>query len=210
MVWGWANKYLVLETFQLSAFIVSEKKNTLLKVFVTFVLGSFYPLGSIFSFLSFGTTWLIDITFALSSLDSSLGRALAWKLRVGILLGSNTGKGDNPPASEASREVANLTEIKNPHIPVHGVKEFVCLSVTKFDPIISELAKRNGLKCKKACFKFFCSYEKWPVGPGRGPKQQHFDPTSQPFDMGLSWNFSLGTNRPLHPPQLVLQVLNRL
>ena len=34
-----------------------------------------------------------------------------------------------PPASEVSREVANLTERKNPHTPVHGVKEFVCLSV---------------------------------------------------------------------------------
>ena len=28
-----------------------------------------------------------------------------------------------------SREVANLTERKNPHIPVYGVKESVCLSV---------------------------------------------------------------------------------
>ena len=34
-----------------------------------------------------------------------------------------------PPASEASKEVANLTELKNMHTPVHGVKEFVCLSV---------------------------------------------------------------------------------
>ena len=34
-----------------------------------------------------------------------------------------------PPASEARREVANLTERKNPHTPVYGVKEFVCLSV---------------------------------------------------------------------------------
>ena len=32
-------------------------------------------------------------------------------------------------ASEASREVANLTERKNPPTPVYGVKEFVCLSV---------------------------------------------------------------------------------
>ena len=42
-----------------------------------------------------------------------------------------------PPASEASREVANLTWRKNPHPPVYGVKEFVCLSVclsvTNFD-----------------------------------------------------------------------------
>ena len=30
-----------------------------------------------------------------------------------------------PPVSEASREVANLIERKN----LHGVKEFVCLSV---------------------------------------------------------------------------------
>ena len=39
-----------------------------------------------------------------------------------------------PPASEASREVANLTERKNLHTPVYGVKEFVCPSVTNFDP----------------------------------------------------------------------------
>ena len=43
-----------------------------------------------------------------------------------------------PPASEASRKVANLNERKNQHTPVYGVKEFfrlsVCLSVTKFDP----------------------------------------------------------------------------
>ena len=34
-----------------------------------------------------------------------------------------------PPASKASREAANLTGRKNPHTPVHGVKEFVCLFV---------------------------------------------------------------------------------
>ena len=36
---------------------------------------------------------------------------------------------NNPPASKASREVANLTERKNLHTPVYGVKESVCLSV---------------------------------------------------------------------------------
>ena len=35
----------------------------------------------------------------------------------------------NPPVIEASREIANLTERKNQHTPVYGVKEFVCLSV---------------------------------------------------------------------------------
>ena len=45
----------------------------------------------------------------------------------------------------ASREVANLTERKFPQAPVYGVKEYVCLSVTKFDPIISGLSKQNGL-----------------------------------------------------------------
>ena len=35
--------------------------------------------------------------------------------------------------SEASREVANLTGRKNPHTPLYGVKEFVCLSEAKFD-----------------------------------------------------------------------------
>ena len=34
-----------------------------------------------------------------------------------------------PPVREASRELANITVRKNPHTPVHCVKEFVCLSV---------------------------------------------------------------------------------
>ena len=38
-----------------------------------------------------------------------------------------------PPASEASREVANLTKRKNLHTPFYGGKEFVCLSVVNFD-----------------------------------------------------------------------------
>ena len=33
------------------------------------------------------------------------------------------------PSSKARREVANLTERKNLHTHVYGVKEFVCLSV---------------------------------------------------------------------------------
>ena len=52
------------------------------------------------------------------------------------------------PASEVSREVANLTERKNPHTPVYGVKEFVCLSVTKFNPNYlrtGKTAKKLGL-----------------------------------------------------------------
>ena len=37
---------------------------------------------------------------------------------------------DYPPASKASREVANFTERKNLHTPVYGVKNLsVCLSV---------------------------------------------------------------------------------
>ena len=35
-----------------------------------------------------------------------------------------------PLQARRVREVANLTERKNPHISVYGVKEFVCLSVT--------------------------------------------------------------------------------
>ena len=35
----------------------------------------------------------------------------------------------NPPGSEASKEVVNLTERKNLHTPLYGVKEFVHLSV---------------------------------------------------------------------------------
>ena len=44
-----------------------------------------------------------------------------------ILKLSNTHSIHHPPASKASREEANLTERKNAHTPVYGVKEFVCL-----------------------------------------------------------------------------------
>ena len=60
---------------------------------------------------------------------------LVWNPEVGVtinVIGIAFAK-INPPASEASEEVANLTERKNPHTPAQGVKEFVCLSVTNFD-----------------------------------------------------------------------------
>ena len=47
----------------------------------------------------------------------------------------------NPLVSEASKEVANLTERKNPHAPVYGVKEFVCL-LPNLTPIVSGLTKQ--------------------------------------------------------------------
>ena len=69
----------------------------------------------------------------------------------------------NPPASEASREVANLTERKYPHTPVYGVKEFVCLSVTKFDPNYLRTGKTKWAEIflgrlwqKGLSQKFFC------------------------------------------------------
>ena len=34
-----------------------------------------------------------------------------------------------PTASKVSREVANLTNRKNPYTQIYGVKEFICLSV---------------------------------------------------------------------------------
>ena len=41
-----------------------------------------------------------------------------------------------PPASEASREVANLTERKNPPTLVYGVKEFVNIFTVTLNVII--------------------------------------------------------------------------
>ena len=63
------------------------------------------------------------------------------------------------PASEGSREVENLTERKNPHNPVYGVKDR-CLSVRLLPnstPIISGLAEQNGLKF------FWTSLAKWYI-----------------------------------------------
>ena len=61
----------------------------------------------------------------------------------------------NPPVSGASREVAILTEGKNLHTPVNGVKELsVCLSVYNnissisaplaARPVFAMLASKNG------------------------------------------------------------------
>ena len=97
-----------------------------------------------------------------------------------------------PPASKASWEVANLTERKNPHAPLYGVKEFVRLSVCLFDfdpnyfrtgrtkwaEILTGHLWQNECSLKKFCPKI------GGQGQDRGPKQQHFDQISQLFDMG--------------------------
>ena len=51
-----------------------------------------------------------------------------------------------PPESEASREVANLTERKNMHTYVYGVKEFVC---TYWPEVCPEIGKIMGVREKK-------------------------------------------------------------
>ena len=52
-------------------------------------------------------------------------------------------------ASEASREVANLTERNYPHTPVYGVKEFVRLSVCdKLLPQLSEKLNKHATSLK--------------------------------------------------------------
>ena len=64
-----------------------------------------------------------------------------------------------PPASEVSREVTNLTERKNPHTPVYGVKEFACLSVCGQDYLIFHLTRtKNHLKnvCNFGYQSCFC------------------------------------------------------
>ena len=49
--------------------------------------------------------------------------------------------------SKASREVANLTEWKNPNTPVYGVGEFVCLSVCdKLLPQLFDLSFNQSQK----------------------------------------------------------------
>ena len=63
---------------------------------------------------------------------------------------------DNHPASEASREVANLTERKKPHTPVNGVKEFVSLSVTNFDPNYLGTGRTEPKINWKKVFRFGC------------------------------------------------------
>ena len=66
---------------------------------------------------------------------------LAWRLSLKMMVSKRVSSFSQVPLlsnlrnnfyyfpREASREVANLTGRKNPHTPVYGVKEFVCLYV---------------------------------------------------------------------------------
>ena len=87
-----------------------------------------------------------------------------------------------PAASEASREMANLTWRKNPHTPIYGVKEFVCLSVTNFDHIYLstgeiELAEIFlGYLVTKCCPKFFF-FVRGPVWFGQRAENPTFWPS---------------------------------
>ena len=82
-------------------------------------------------------------------------------------------------ASEASREVVNLTWRKNPRTPVYGVKEFVCLSVcNEFRHQLSQdWGNRmgwnfwGGIFVKKCCPKNFCFLGRGPVWPGQRAKK---------------------------------------
>ena len=91
-----------------------------------------------------------EVLFGVCSVESSL---LLPQHCLEIVLDTNAMFFYNLPVTEASKEVANLTERKNPHTPVYGVKEFVCLSVClsvcllqTLTTIISGLAEQNWLK----------------------------------------------------------------
>ena len=67
-----------------------------------------------------------------------------------------------PLRAKQVREVAILTERKNPHTPVYSVKKFVCLFVTKFNPNYLRTGKTEWAEIffdiygKKVCLKIFC------------------------------------------------------
>ena len=74
---------------------------------------------------------------------------------------------------EASREVANFTERKNPHTPAYCVKELVCLSsVTKFDHNYLRTGKIEwaeiffGTSMAKAMSQNFYLSKNWLAGLG--------------------------------------------
>ena len=73
-------------------------------------------------------------------MTTDLGPVRATSKKKSALLDSLQNLNFYPPASEASREVANVGVRKNLHTHVNGVKVFVCLSVclsTNSTPIIS-------------------------------------------------------------------------
>ena len=90
----------------------------------------------------FSLSHIKDVIHSLTSLALVIGRSLVAHWLLGTMVQIQVGKNflfrlwvvgifnnDIPPASEAGREVANLTWRKNPPPPIYGVKEFVCLSV---------------------------------------------------------------------------------
>ena len=69
------------------------------------------------------------------------------------------------PESEGSREVANLTERKNLHTPIYGVKEFVCLSVCLLQTLTPIILHHSQLGLYlSTLFTMFASSENGEMG----------------------------------------------
>ena len=115
-----------ISVIKLRLFRIKEKQT---KVIFTFVRGKLLP----------STAFSIIIPNYYSEVACTIKY---WEMKNGSCL-SCSAKSLYPPTSEASREVTNLTERKNPHTPIYDVKEFVCLSVPNSTPIISGLAKQD-------------------------------------------------------------------
>ena len=126
-------------------------------------------------------TWWCASTLSTALLCSSRAGSWFWAyIQIGLRALSNI---IVILLSEASREVANLTERKNTHTPVYGVKEFVCLSVCdKLWPQISQdWQNRLGWKIFYDIYgkflKNFYLSEKCPVGPWPRAEKATFWPS---------------------------------
>ena len=96
-------------------------------------------------------------------------------------------KWSHPPASKAGREVSNLTERKNQHTPIYGVKAFVHLCV-----------------CLSVCYKFDPNY----LGTGRTEWAENFVSSqshSYPPSCGLGFSLIWVTDPELHLTNFLLQ-----
>ena len=90
--------------------------------------------------------------------------------------------------------MSNYLSIQKSENPLYSHKN--CLSVVNLDlnylrTSRTEWAEKNfRTSLASRCYqkKFICRVS-GQQGQGRGPKQKHFDPLSQLFDMGSSWNF---------------------
>ena len=133
------DKFILLHSRMSNAIWCNGKKELLrkLRIFTNDKDIRIFNLIAFFQLKSLVWNWKTHHKLHINPISLSFGLSVAH---------SSNDPTTNPPAREASREVKNLTERKNLHPPNMVSNSLSVYLLPNLTPIISRLAKQNGLK----------------------------------------------------------------